>query len=91
MYKGYYDKWFGPSGRSGNYNYTAVQNSTAAKALRSIGFDTNINQMKKIRKEASLNLPEIKNITNNCDLVKNKICLFNIIEDPCETENLVEK
>lgn len=88
MYEGFWDSWYGPSGRKYSYNYEEILESPAAKALRSIGFTVDIDKMKTLR-----NLADIKPFNNSitpCNLTA-EICLFNILEDPTETNNLAYK
>ena len=85
-YNGDWDSWFGPSGRNGSYDYNLVRKSLASDALRSIGMPLHSDKkLKMLRKET-----EIKCAYNDEDdaekpcHIKNSVCLFNIISDPCE-------
>ncbi|XP_029177441.1 arylsulfatase B-like isoform X2 [Nylanderia fulva] len=86
-----YQKYYNYSGNNPlypKYNATNVLSSSAASAIASIStFVLNANKIMQLRKEATV---VCKNFTNfsNC---KNRTCLFNIYEDPCETTDLFMK
>lgn len=88
MYSGQWDKWIGVEGRS-HYDFNEIENSPAYKALKSIGYSVSINQMKKLQNSSKI-IPLKTTKLSPCNL-RQEICLFNIKEDPTETNNLASK
>nr|XP_022913475.1 arylsulfatase I [Onthophagus taurus] len=87
-YKGQWDNWYGPSGRSDVYNVSKVLTSKSAVALEKIGKIPSHNEILNLRNEATVTCSNEKRV--ECSpLIQD--CLFNIKNDPCETINLAEK
>ncbi|GJQ65594.1 hypothetical protein Trydic_g7692 [Trypoxylus dichotomus] len=86
-YNGEWDNWYGPSGREGNYNTTMVKYSFAGKALQSINKCATEEEMLKLRQEAEIKCEPIQK--QSCNLLEEP-CLFNVLEDPCEVQNLAK-
>lgn len=92
---GMYDGWLGDPGRNAvhtsSFTYaTNVLQSTASRAIRSIQRKKHHLTVKKIillRKEATVKCFKTKK--NHCDLLSGP-CLFNIIKDPCEQNDIAE-
>ncbi|KAJ8946276.1 hypothetical protein NQ318_023127 [Aromia moschata] len=57
-YGGTWDNWYGPSGRSYQYNFSVVQDSPAGLALKSIGKAATQEQMVKLRNQAVVECPD---------------------------------
>lgn len=69
-----------------------VTNSPAGLALSSINKLSPVDQMEDMRIKSTINCTfdrDLK-INNNCQPLKSP-CLFNILEDPCETNNLADR
>lgn len=90
-YKGIWDKWYGPAGvRSPTaYNANAVYHSPAGQALTKLNLLPSLQQMRKLRIEATIDCP--KNLAFEICRPLEKPCLFNIVMDPCEQNNMAEK
>lgn len=92
---GLYDGWLGDQGRNAvptsSFSYaTNVLQSRASRAIRSIQKKKNQLTVKKIillRKEATVKCFKTKK--NHCDLLSGP-CLFNIIIDPCEQNDIAQ-
>ena len=90
---GFTNRFYGASGRHGNnaqYNTVSVQNSAAGAALSKYG---GVSQARytEIRQQASIDsLCEtvVGNQTSSIEPCDNRFCLFNIVNDPCETKDL---
>ncbi|CAO1410934.1 unnamed protein product [Diamesa serratosioi] len=92
---GEYDRWLGDSGNASILsfeNYTElVLESVVSKSIRAIQKESQHLTVKIITnliKSATVTCGNNKN-NHQCDL-KNGPCLFNIIEDPCEQNNLAQ-
>ncbi|CAO1393268.1 unnamed protein product [Diamesa hyperborea] len=92
---GEFDKWLGESGNVSDLNFheytELVLESVASKSIRSIQ-----HKSQHLTVEVIKNLMELATVTCNnnlnnhpCDL-RNGPCLFNIIDDPCEQNNLAQ-
>ncbi|KAG5890787.1 hypothetical protein JTB14_007181 [Gonioctena quinquepunctata] len=89
-YEGTWDNWYGPSGRGYNYSFSIIENSPAGKALKSINKSAPISKMEVLREKATVPCSPPVDTTENCKPLAAP-CLFNILEDPCEKNNLAEK
>lgn len=89
-YNGQWDDWYGPSGRDWAYDPYAVMESAAGRAAASVGLSLTAGNIEKLQQGAA-----IKCSTRNENLPLCKPleapCLFNVREDPCEKNNLIEK
>ncbi|CAH1110980.1 unnamed protein product [Psylliodes chrysocephalus] len=86
-YNGTWDKWFGPSGRTGyNYSIPLVIQSPAGKALQLINRAPTVDQIQTMRPQATIECPTTEPSNTTCNLLK-ELCLFNIDDDPCERHN----
>ncbi|TRY78891.1 hypothetical protein TCAL_06738 [Tigriopus californicus] len=87
-----YTEWFGDSGRndSKEYNLNAILSSPTAQALKSIGYGPpSKKKILRLRKKSEVLCP-LTNDIKKCDAL-NEYCLFNIVRDPCERNNLAEE
>ncbi|TRY63695.1 hypothetical protein TCAL_00390 [Tigriopus californicus] len=89
-YGGKWDKWFGPTGRTGDYNVSLVQTSEVAQALKSMGSPIpDESTIKALRSQVTFECPKSDDDAT-CNLAQ-QVCLFNITADPCERNNLAFK
>ncbi|XP_060530121.1 arylsulfatase I-like [Cylas formicarius] len=86
-YGGAWDGWYGPSGREYPYNVSLVVESQVNKALLSIGRGATVDQMNILRGQALVKCNKISQA--KCDPLKAP-CLFNIVDDPCEDNNVAD-
>ncbi|KAF4518666.1 hypothetical protein B566_EDAN002700 [Ephemera danica] len=85
-----YNDAYGPPGRKGVYNITAVKNSHVAVALESIEYPiSSVLMMLQLREEATVNCEE--GVEWTCRAPEGETCLFNIKDDPCETKDLARE
>ncbi|XP_074032233.1 arylsulfatase B isoform X2 [Leptinotarsa decemlineata] len=89
-YDGTWDSWYGPSGRDYNYSLSLIENSAAGQALRAINKSASRLKMEALRGEATIDCTPPVNSTGNCYPLESS-CLFNILTDPCETNNLANE
>jgi hypothetical protein len=82
-----YSHWFGSDGSEVDENayFESVVNSKAAKSINKV----NVEDMKKMRGEATMKCDE-NIIINYCNPLEEP-CLFDIVSDPCERNNLAQK
>lgn len=67
-----------------------IVSSPAARALRSVGYGPpSKKKILRLRKKAKVQCPAEDSVTS-CDALKDD-CLFNIVRDPCERNNLAEE
>ncbi|XP_023720420.1 arylsulfatase B-like isoform X1 [Cryptotermes secundus] len=90
---GQWDGWYGPSGRKPGYRYnvTLVYNSVAGKALVSTGAPLPLNPEDALRTRAAANVSCGSHNANSSCAGPNSVCLFNLMQDPCELDNLSNK
>lgn len=92
-YNGQWDFWYGPSGRTNEYNYSRIINSLSGIALKTINKFASLDQMKTLRKLAEISCGDSDNDLKNtvpCKPLKAP-CLFNILKDPCERRNVANE
>lgn len=94
-YNGQWDGWYGPSGRPDGllppYDIELVLKSPVALAVQNITHELVPSEVMKTRAKATLNCTfEDSQSKSECHPL-NAPCLFNIREDPCETNNLANK
>ncbi|XP_058456524.1 arylsulfatase B-like isoform X2 [Malaya genurostris] len=89
-YNGQWDNWYGPAGDRDikSYNSTSVISSPTGKALSKIQMLPSDDVILQLRNEATVDCDDVMKI--DCDPLKAP-CLFDVIRDPCEFENLAEK
>ncbi|EEB20157.1 arylsulfatase J precursor, putative [Pediculus humanus corporis] len=96
-YNGFYDSWFGPTGRNPGYFYNIGQvlSSLSNKALSTLQtVPLNPESIRRIREEATIDCGNHQLISSesrfsNCNPLKES-CLFNVDEDPCEIDNVAK-
>lgn len=87
-YSGSWDSWYGPSGRGYSYNITLIANSPAGLALRSLGRLASTAQIEELRLQADVKCSTLPSV--ECKPLQSP-CLFNVLQDPCETSNLADQ
>lgn len=87
-YQGQWDNWYGPDGRDYFYNSTSVIQSVSGLALKSINMSITNEEIGKLRKEAEITCQSKEKVP--CNPLK-ELCLYNILQDPCETRNVAKE
>ena len=88
-YQGRWDNWYGPSGRSSNYSYDyqKVLKSPTGLSLKAINVPLpNKAKMNSLRKSVDIQCKRPKH-ASACQPLQ-QMCLFNILSDPCELNNV---
>ena len=88
-YQGRWDNWYGPSGRSStySYDYQKVLKSPAGLSLKAINVPLpNKAKMNSLRKSVDVQCKRPKH-ASACQPLQ-QVCLFNILSDPCELNNV---
>lgn len=81
--------WFGSSGADSNISFNSyARNILDSEASRSLP-QLNLETMKTMRDEATVKCGNVNRNAVKCD-PRTAPCLFNILEDPCEKNNLVD-
>lgn len=88
-YNGQWDDWYGPSGRSGQYNVSLVNSSPAQIALETLSMATNDSLIEELRQEATLSCTKLGSASRDCHPLEAP-CLFNVLLDPCEKRNVAD-
>lgn len=87
-YQEHYNYYSGKNPSYPKYNVTNVLASPAASAIASVSTHAlTANKIKILRKKATVVCRNFMN-SSSC---KNRTCLFNIYNDPCETTDLFSK
>ncbi|XP_019869288.1 arylsulfatase B isoform X2 [Aethina tumida] len=86
-YGGQWDYWYGPNGRNYAFNASLILNSKVGKTLNALGKMPKLSEIEEIRKNATIDCQQNHNQGTKCNPVA-KTCLFNIIEDPCELNDV---
>lgn len=89
-YNGQWDGWYGPSGREWVYDVGGVIGSTAGRAVASIGLSLSADSIRALREDAMIKCPPRNDSLPLCRPLQAP-CLFNVREDPCEDNNLINK
>lgn len=89
-YNGEWDGWYGPSGRDSVYDVGGVIGSPAGRALSSIGSVLSADTVRKLGEQAKIKCSSKIDSLPLCKPLEAP-CLFNIREDPCEYNNLVNE
>ena len=88
-YTGRWDNWYGPSGRSStySYDYQKVLKSPTGLSLKAINAPLpNKAKMNSLRKSVDVQCKRPKH-ASACQPLQ-QVCLFNILSDPCELNNV---
>ncbi|CAO1301651.1 unnamed protein product [Diamesa serratosioi] len=87
-YNGNWDSWYGPAGdrNSSSYIINNLQTCKTAKALSSLGMFPPNAKISRLRAKATVTCGS-KNPKSKCKPLEAP-CLFDIIEDPCEQNNV---
>ncbi|KAK6642048.1 hypothetical protein RUM44_013771 [Polyplax serrata] len=95
-YNGYYDSWFGPTGRNPSYRYNigGVLGSLANRVFLTVQKPLTPHDIRQIREAATVTCGNQKLLStearfSNCNPLKHP-CLFNITNDPCEMDNIAD-
>ncbi|XP_014485072.1 PREDICTED: arylsulfatase J [Dinoponera quadriceps] len=89
-YNGVWDGWYGPSGREWVYDVGGVIGSEAGCAISSVGLGITAERARTLRESALIKCPSRNDSLPMCRPVHGP-CLFNVYQDPCENNNLVEQ
>ncbi|XP_043598964.1 arylsulfatase B-like [Bombus pyrosoma] len=89
-YNGQWDGWYGPSGREWVYDIGGVIGSTAGRAVASIGLALSADAIRRLREDAMIKCPPKNDSLPQCKPLEAP-CLFNVQQDPCEDNNLINK
>ncbi|XP_076641495.1 arylsulfatase B [Halictus rubicundus] len=89
-YAGQWDGWFGPSGRDTIYDVGGVTGSAAGRAAVSVGLQLKADDIRRLRSEVTIECSPKNETVPRCKPLEAP-CLFNVINDPCETVNLATK
>ncbi|CRL00636.1 CLUMA_CG013896, isoform A [Clunio marinus] len=89
-YNGQWDGWYGPEGdrNVSSYFINDLLTCKTARALKSIQMLPTTHKVLKLRNEATVTCSQ-KDV-NTCNPLT-KPCLFDILNDPCESSNLADK
>ncbi|XP_047023632.1 arylsulfatase I-like [Helicoverpa zea] len=85
-FQGRRDDWFGPTARDGAYNIDTIYNSSSAEAIGKIAKMPTKDNITRLKEESTIKCNDSIPITP-CDLLKAP-CLYDIMVDPCEKQNL---
>ncbi|KAK9297061.1 hypothetical protein QLX08_009083 [Tetragonisca angustula] len=89
-YNGQWDGWYGPSGREWVYDVGGVIGSTVGRAVASIGLSLSADSIRALREDAMIKCPPRNDSLPLCRPLQAP-CLFNVREDPCEDNNLINR
>ncbi|XP_058835002.1 arylsulfatase B [Topomyia yanbarensis] len=89
-YNGQWDNWYGPAGdrEAKSYNLTSIKSCPTGKALNKMKILPTDDVILQLRSEASVQCIGMRK--TNCNPLKAP-CLFDIVRDPCELDNMAEK
>ncbi|XP_075167273.1 arylsulfatase B [Haematobia irritans] len=94
-YNGGWDGWYGPPGDRNprSYNYKAVRNSFAGRALDAINMLPALADVSRMRMESNIDCSAREPYLKEGVVCKplEEPCLFNVKDDPCEKYNLAHK
>lgn len=88
-YNGNWDGWYGSSSWSMSYDVNEVLESPAGLAVAALGIPITSQSIEKLRDELWIDCGFRNSTLTQCQPLK-KPCLFNILQDPCEYNNLAE-
>ncbi|CAL7936934.1 unnamed protein product [Xylocopa violacea] len=89
-YDGQWDRWYGPSGREWVYDVGGVIGSVASRAVASVGSVLSADTVRRLQKEAMVKCPPKNDSLPLCKPLEAP-CLFNVRQDPCEDNNLINE
>ncbi|XP_017766449.1 PREDICTED: arylsulfatase J [Eufriesea mexicana] len=89
-YNGQWDGWYGPSGRKLVYDVGGVVGSMAGRAVASVGFNLSAEAIRSLRDKAKVNCAEKNESLPVCKPLEAP-CLFNVLTDPCEDNNVIDE
>uniref|UniRef100_A0A336MJN3 CSON000252 protein n=1 Tax=Culicoides sonorensis TaxID=179676 RepID=A0A336MJN3_CULSO len=92
QFEGDMDGWYGPEGdrNVSSYDIKSVIQSKTGVELKKLGFMPNFHQIKTLRQNSTVKCTE----RNETDIPCNPLiehCLFDIITDPCERNNIANQ
>ncbi|KAG5676135.1 hypothetical protein PVAND_005986 [Polypedilum vanderplanki] len=89
-YDGQWDYWYGPVGNrtESSYSINDLLNSSTAKALEKLNMLPDVDTILRSRRAATVACTNIE--IDKCKPLE-KPCLFDILNDPCEENNLADK
>ncbi|KAK0093577.1 hypothetical protein PV326_013202 [Microctonus aethiopoides] len=88
-YNGNWDGWYGSSSWSLSYDVNEVLESPAGLAVAALGIPITSQSIEKLRDELWIDCGIRNSTLTQCQPLK-RPCLFNILQDPCEYNNLAE-
>ncbi|XP_070505136.1 arylsulfatase B [Chironomus tepperi] len=88
-YNGQWDGWYGPPGNRDplDYNFKELLTCKAGRAIDRMGMMPKPNDILKLRSEATISCSD--DPPNECNPLKTP-CLYNVLKDPCEKNNLFD-
>ncbi|EDV98387.1 GH22700 [Drosophila grimshawi] len=94
-YNGSWDGWYGPAGLRNphDYNWQLVTKCAAGQAMQQLKMLPQQADIIRLRKAATVSCKEAK-VKPSPDIACNplkEICLFNVLDDPCEQRNLAKQ
>ncbi|KAG7198408.1 hypothetical protein KM043_005796 [Ampulex compressa] len=89
-YGGDWDGWYGPSGREWVYDVGGVIGSVAGRAVGSVGLRLTAEAVRTLREYAMIKCPPRNDTLPICKPLLAP-CLFNVYQDPCEDNNLIDE
>ncbi|XP_003702313.2 arylsulfatase B [Megachile rotundata] len=89
-YEGQWDGWYGPSGREWVYDIGGVIGSPTGRAVASVGYTLSSENVRRLREQAMI---KCRPRNDTLPLCKPLIapCLFHVLRDPCEDNNLINE
>lgn len=88
-YDGSWDGWYESSEGNWTYSEMDVVGSTTGRAMASIGLPITPDKIRGLRAEATLSC-DYPRQKNPCKPLE-EACLFDVLRDPCEFNNLAEQ
>jgi len=94
VYNGKYDRWLGTNKNESKQEFlsyaNAVLQSEASIAIKSLQSPREFLTIGKIKELRSQTKVTCSNIKTSCNLTEDQ-CVFNLISDPCEQNNVIKK
>uniref|UniRef100_A0A6M2DJ96 Putative arylsulfatase b n=1 Tax=Xenopsylla cheopis TaxID=163159 RepID=A0A6M2DJ96_XENCH len=88
IFDGELNDWYGPPGRNDSYDIGQIFDSKTGRALKQLGHAPTVTRIRKLRYNAEVKCPE--NTTAKPCKLEETACVFDLISDPCERNNLAK-